>query len=93
VRKFWIGLASVLIALFVVVTIISFFADEPLRAYIERELNNRVAGYSFRVGKLDLHPIVLSVDLENLTVAQDEHPDPPIAQIPRWTASLQWGDC
>src|SRR5919108_3482224 len=90
VRKFWIGLTSVVIALLVVVTIISFLVDEPLRVYIEQELNKRVPGYSFRLGKLDLHPIGLSLDLENLTVTQDEHPDPPIAQIPRWTASLQW---
>ncbi len=68
----------------------ALFIDEPLRAYAERELNRRVAGYTFHIGALDFHPIGLSLDLERITVVQNEHPDPPIAQLATWHASIHW---
>jgi hypothetical protein len=66
------------------------FIDEPLRAYMEHELNNRVQGYSFRIEKLNFHPIGFSLDLKDVTVRQNSAPDPPVATIPRWNASLEW---
>ena len=67
-----------------------WFVDEPLRVYAERQLNGRIAGYTFHIGTLDFHPIGLSVDLENVTVIQEAHPDPPLAHIAEWHASIQW---
>jgi hypothetical protein len=66
------------------------FIDEPLRPYAERELNRRVEGYTFRIRALDFHPIALSLDLENVTVVQTDHPDPPVAQLTKWHASIHW---
>lgn len=61
----------------------AFFAEEPLRRYAERSANEAVEGYSFQIGTLDLHPFALSVDLGNVVVRQEEHPDPPLASIPK----------
>ena len=61
----------------------AFFADEPLRRYAERSANEAVEGYSFQIGTLDLHPFALSVDLGNVVVRQEAHPDPPLASIPK----------
>jgi hypothetical protein len=88
-RIFWWLLAiPVVILLLLIVTLA--FIDEPLRAYAERQLNSRVAGYTFSIGKLDFHPIGLSLDLEDVRVLQTDHPDPPVAHLKTWHASIHW---
>jgi uncharacterized protein DUF748 len=84
----WFAAAALLVLLVLGITLI--FIDEPLRAYAERELNRRVEGYTFRIGALDFHPIGLSLDVEQVTVVQNEHPDPPVAQLATWHASIHW---
>jgi hypothetical protein len=66
--------------------------DEPLRRQMERRLNARLHGYTVRLGGLDFHVIGGAVDLLDLVVVQQLNPDPPVAQIPRLTASIQWGE-
>lgn len=65
-----------------------WFIDEPMRVYAERLLNSRITGYTVRIGALDFHPLSLSIDLNNVTVLQNAHPDPPLAHIPAWHASI-----
>ena len=84
----WI--ASLLILLTVIIGLALAFIDEPLRAYAEREMNRHLDGYTVKIGGLDFHPVGLSIDFENVLVFQDEYPDPPIAEIPRWHASIHW---
>ena len=86
-RLWWI---IVPLGLVLVLIIVVAFLDEPLRAYAERELNERLPAYVFQIGTLDLHPLTLSLDLENVTVRQKDHPDPPIAALATWHASIQW---
>src|SRR5918998_487150 len=81
---------GILVVLIVIVGVALALIEEPLRAYAERELTRRLEGYTFTLGRLDLHPIGLSIDLENAKLVQKEHPDPPIADIPRWHASIHW---
>jgi len=69
---------------------VAFLIDEPLRRYVEHQMNQRLDGYTVRIGRLDFHPIGFSVDFENLVLTQNEHPDPPIANIKRITASVHW---
>jgi hypothetical protein len=57
---------------------------------MEADLNKRLKGYTVRIGRLDFHPIGLSLDLEELTIYQSAHPDPPIAHIPNLSASVHW---
>lgn len=84
----WIAgsIALVLIVIFVA----AYLLDEPLRRRMEADLNNRLKGYTVRIGRLDFHPIGLSVELEELTIYQSAHPDPPIAQIANLSASVHW---
>jgi YihY family inner membrane protein len=89
-HRLWWWLATVpLIALLVLGMALSFI-DEPLRAYAERELNQRIAGYTVHLGALHLHPIRLSVDLEHVSIVQHDHPDPPVAEVAQWHASIHW---
>jgi hypothetical protein len=78
----------VLLVLLVVAA--SFLVDEPLRRYMEREVNRRLDGYTVAIGRVDFHPLGFSIDYEDLVVTQDAHPDPPVARIGRLTGSLQW---
>jgi hypothetical protein len=66
------------------------FIDEPLRAYAEHVLNSRIPGYAFHLGALDFHPLGLSLDVTDITIRQIEHPDPPVAEVERWHASIHW---
>ncbi len=77
-----------LILLFVIV--VAYLLDEPLRRKIERDLNHRLKGYTVRIGRLDFHPVGLSLDLKESTIYQSAHPDPPIAHIPNLSASVHW---
>lgn len=70
-----------LAVLTVILLTAAFFADEPLRRYAERSANEVVEGYSIQIGTLDLHPLTLSVDLGDVVVRQEAHPDPPLISI------------
>lgn len=84
----WIG-GSVLLIL-VLIFVAAFLLDEPLRKKMEADINKSLKGYSVRIGHLDFHPIGLSLDLEDATIYQSAHPDPPIAHIPNLSASIHW---
>ncbi len=64
--------------------------DEPLRRQTEHRLNERLRGYAVTLRGLDFHVMGGSVDLLDLVVIQDLNPDPPVARIPRLSASIQW---
>jgi hypothetical protein len=68
----------------------SFAVDGWLRQRVEAGMNQRLTGYTARVGGLSLHPIGLSVTLRDVVMTQDAHPDPPVLSIPRLDASVQW---
>jgi hypothetical protein len=84
----WTG--GILAVLVVLAIVAAFFTDEPLRRRMESNLNNALKGYTVRIGRLDFHPIGLSLDLENVTVIQNDYPEPPVAHIPNLTASVDW---
>jgi hypothetical protein len=82
--------AGGVVALVAVIFAGSFLVDEPLRRHLEHDMNHGLKGYHVRLGKLDFHPVGLSLDLEDLVVIQDANPDPPVAAIPRLHAGVQW---
>lgn len=82
------GIVLAVIFLFLIVAF--SFIDEPLRRYAERRANQALEGYHLTIGSLDFHPFGLSVDLKNVVVAQEKHPEPPLANIAQWTASIHW---
>jgi hypothetical protein len=63
--------------------------NRELPRLIERELNAKVMGYQFTMGQASLSP-ALSLEVQQLTMSQTEHPFPPVAEIPRWRLSIQW---
>jgi hypothetical protein len=89
-RRWWIWLAGAIALVVVAAVVASVFIDEPLRRSLERQLNARLQGYTVRIGALDFHPFGLSVELDDVSLTQDAHPDPPVAGVPQLTASVQW---
>ena len=89
-RKAMSWSAGLLVGLVALVVIAAFFIDEPLRRRMEANLNRALTGYTVRIGKLDFHPIGLSLDLENSIIIQNDNPEPPVARIANLSASVQW---
>jgi hypothetical protein len=88
-RRWWVWLVGAVAVLAVALVVGSFFIDEPLRRYLERRVNTQLQGYSVHIGALDVHPFSLSVDIKDLLITQDAHPEPPIIRVPDLTAGVQ----
>ena len=84
----WCG--GILAVILVIIFAGAFFIDEPLRRKVERNMNERLKGYTVRLERLDFHPIGLSLDLEQLSIYQNPPSDQPIAHIPNLHASVHW---
>jgi hypothetical protein len=84
----WAG--GVIVGLLVLLFVASFFVDEPIRRSMERHINQSLKGYEARIGGLHFQLIGLSVTLRDVTVRQQQHPDPPVMKIPRLHASVHW---
>src|SRR5258706_4473214 len=90
-RRRWTALAVALVALLGLGSAIAlFFIDEPLRRYTEAKMNARLKGYTATIGALHFSPINFSLDLRDIVIVQNEHPDPPVANIGRLYASVHW---
>lgn len=90
VQKVLLWVMGGLIALVLIVFIASFFIDEPLRRTTEKRMNQSLKGYSVRLPKLHFSLIGLSITLKGLTISQQAHPQPPVAEFPFLRASVQW---
>lgn len=86
----WLWWMAAPLSLLLVIVIALSFIDEPLRTYAEREMNHRLPAYTTHIGALKLHPMSLSLDLEDVIVKQKDSPDPPIAAVLKMHGSLQW---
>lgn len=90
VRRRWGWLLAGLALLTVSAYGAARFADEPLRRYMEAEVNRRLTGYTVRIAALHVHPWTGSVELRDATIAQDANPDPPVAQVGRLVTRIDW---
>jgi hypothetical protein len=81
---------GVAVAIGVLLIASAFFLDEPLRRLVERQMNERLKGYTATVGRLDFHPIGFALDLRDVVLVQDANPDPPVMTIERLSANVQW---
>ena len=86
-QRWVLGIAVVLIA---VAVGLAHLLDEPLRRRIEAGINKSLKGYQVTIGRVDFHPFGFSLDLEDSIIVQEAHPDPPMAEIPLLTASVEW---
>lgn len=64
--------------------------DRPLRGIVEGRINAKLVGYSARLSAVDFHLFGLSMDLENVVMIQDAHPDPPVLNVPRLRMGVEW---
>jgi len=90
IRRRWLFLLGGLVLLTVLVYGTARFADEPLRRYMEAEVNRRLTGHTARITALRVHPWTASVELRDATIAQDANPDPPVAQVGRLVTRIDW---
>jgi hypothetical protein len=81
---------GILASLILILFIASFFVDEPLRRTTERRMNQSLKGYKVRLPELHFSLIGLSITLKGLTISQEAHPKPPVAEFPYLRASVQW---
>ena len=88
-RRWWWALGAVGLVAGLAYTA-AFLLDEPMRRSMEERLNARLKGYEVTLRRLDFHPFGFSLDLEDLVVRQKSHPEPPVASIPRLSASVEW---
>jgi hypothetical protein len=66
------------------------FADEPLRRYMEAEVNRRLTGYTVQIAALHVHPWIAALELRDAAIVQDANPDPPVAQVSRLVTRIDW---
>jgi hypothetical protein len=85
-RRLALGLALLLLA----VAALDVLADEPVRASIERRMNGALDGYTVHLGKADFKPWSLALDLEDIVLTQDVHPDPAVLDLAAFEFSVQW---
>jgi hypothetical protein len=88
--RWLLWLAGILVALLILALVVGVLIEERVRTAIEEQMNERLDGYSVRLPAVDLHLWRLSISLLDLTIVQDAHPDPPVAHLPRFYASVHW---
>lgn len=86
----WKWLTGTLLAVLVLLLAASYLAGEPLRRYIEHQMNERMDGYTASIRALRFHLVGISWDLKDVVVVQDANPDPPVLRIKTLSANVQW---
>jgi hypothetical protein len=86
-RLLWVVLAA---SLALLVLLIASHFDEYLRRTLEAKVNQHLKGYTVSIGHAHLSPLGLSLTLERLLIRQQGNPRPPVADLPRLTASVEW---
>jgi hypothetical protein len=90
IRRHWIVITVPIALVLIAAYAVAFMLDEPLRRYTEAKMNRALKGYTASIKTLDFHPFGFSLDLENVTITQDEHPEPPVLRVERLSASVHW---
>lgn len=85
-------LVGALAALLITALVLDRALDEPLRRQVERRMNAALDGYTAKVGAMNFDLLTFSVDLENVAVSQNAHPDPAVLVVPSLAMSVHWRD-
>ena len=87
-RRHWIAIGIPIAVLLVLAYTSAFLIDEPLRRYTEAKMNRALKGYTAHIAKLDFHPHGFSLDLYDVVITQDAHPEPAVLRLERLSARL-----
>jgi hypothetical protein len=90
IRRRWVRIALLLAVPLAAILLTGGFANEPLRGLIERRMNRALDGYAVEIQRVEFHPAGLAVQIEGLKISQRAHPSPPVAEVERLRASVQW---
>ncbi len=91
VNRWWVWVLAVIGFLVLLVAVLSYLIQsESLRRYAEKQMNRHLKGYTVQIGRANFHPIGFSLDLNDLILIQNAHPNPPIASIGQIHASVHW---
>ena len=85
---FW--LTGVVVSVLVLLFVAAFFIDEPLRRYMVRTMNEKMVGYTIYIPGFDFNPFGFRFTFKDLTVMQDQHPNPPVMYYPIFRFSVDW---
>jgi len=80
---------SVLLAVAALVCADALLAG-PIRTWAERKINANLKGYTVRIARARPRIWKLALALDGLVVAQNRHPDPPVADFAALEFTLQW---
>jgi len=83
----WVILAAGLVLL---IAFIAHYFDEYLRRTLEGKINQRLHGYTVSLGHAHVSPLGLSLTLRDAVIRQNANPNPPVADVPRLKASVEW---
>ncbi|HYO13899.1 MAG TPA: hypothetical protein VE685_11955, partial [Thermoanaerobaculia bacterium] len=86
----WALWTTALVAFLLLALVVYYHSDEFLRRTLESKINQRLQGYTVSLDHAHLSLLNLSLTLKGATIRQQAHPDPPVAHIPRLTASVEW---
>jgi hypothetical protein len=85
-----IRVGGAILVVLLLIFLVSFLVEGPLRSHMENRINRSLTGYSVNLQELDFHLIGLSVTLKNLVIRQDAYPDTPVASFPLLHAHVHW---
>jgi hypothetical protein len=86
----WALWTTALVAFLLLALVVYYHSDEFLRRTLEAKMNERLTGYTVSLDHAHLSILNLSLTLKGATIRQQAHPDPPVAHLPRLTASVEW---
>ena len=89
-RRVVLWTAGILAIVALLLIVVPPLASEPLRRSMERRMNASLKGYTVHIDRLRVRPLGLGVTLVNLSLRQNENPEPPVAVFPRLQATVQW---
>lgn len=86
--RFW--LTTTLSGVVVILFVASYLLDPTIRARVEAGMNEKLKGYQTAVGHAHLQLLNGTLTLNNVTVIQNAHPQPPVANLPVLAIEIQW---
>ena len=87
----WVVWSAVAIAApFLLIWVLSYALERPLTSYMQRAMNQQLNGYTASIRRAHFNPFNLSMNLWDVGLVQDAHPEPAIARLPHIWADLEW---